>query len=220
LKSLPPRVDLAYKIFYGTQGFQIGSATYRFEHANNRYRMSTVGEARGLAALLLRGQGRIESHGLITAAGLQPLELVVDKFNRRGQERAEFDWEAGIATLHENQTAALELPTFDPLSAIWAFYFRPPDADRQAFAMATTRRVHQVVGTRERTEAIEWADGRVDTEVWHRTSADGKTEAWVWLAPSLRWLPVKMRVTNTTRGTVEALLDAIRVDEPVATPAQ
>src|SRR6185437_8591103 len=49
--SLPPRVDLAYRVFLGTRGFMIGDATYRFEHDGNRYRISTVGEARGLAAL-------------------------------------------------------------------------------------------------------------------------------------------------------------------------
>ena len=29
-KTLPPRVDLAYKVFWGTRGFLIGDAVYRF----------------------------------------------------------------------------------------------------------------------------------------------------------------------------------------------
>jgi hypothetical protein len=215
-KALPPRVDLAYKVFWGTQGFEIGRATYRFEHENNRYRISTVGEARGLAALLFRGQGRMESHGTITASGLQPNEFFVDKFNSRGMERAEFDWDTGIATLHDAKTAPLEIPTFDVLTLMWQYYFQPPDSERETFALATTRRVMKVTVERERVETIEWAHGSVETEVWRRTSADGRTDAFVWLAPSLRWIPVKMRVVNTTRGTVEALLQAIRVDEQVA----
>ena len=73
-KDLPPRVDLAYKVFFGTRGFLIGDAMYRFEHADNRYRIATVGEARGLAALVLRGQGKLESRGRITADGLQPYD--------------------------------------------------------------------------------------------------------------------------------------------------
>lgn len=212
-KSLPPRVDLAYKVFYGTQGFHIGSATYRFEHDRKRYRIATVGEARGLAALLFRGQGRMESVGVITPDGLRPLEFVVDKFNSRGMERAAFDWTAGIATLFDNTTAELELPTFDLLALMWQFYFQPPEAAQQTFSLATTRRVDRVTLSRERVETIEWVHGKIETEVWHRTSRDGRTDAYVWLAPSLRWIPVKMRVVNTRRGTVEALLDAIRVDE-------
>ena len=211
-KTLPPRVDLAYKVFYGTQGFLIGEATYRFEHAGNRYRIGIVGDARGLAALLFRGQGRVESRGVITPEGLQPHELVVDKFNKRGSERAEFDWENGIANLHDNKTAPLELPTFDLLALMWQFYFQPPEGDVQTFALATTKRVYKVTATRKRMETIEWANGPVETELWHRTSEDGRTEGYVWLAPSLRWLPVKVRA-ETPRGTVEVLLDAIRVDE-------
>ena len=42
-----------------------------------------------------------------------------------------FDWESGIVTMHGDKTAPLELPTFDPLSLMWQFYFTPPaDADQ------------------------------------------------------------------------------------------
>ena len=214
-KTLPPRVDLAYKVYYGTQGFLIGQATYRFEHAGNRYRIGIVGDARGLAALLFRGQGRVESRGLITPDGLQPHELIVDKFNKRGRERAEFDWENGIANLHDNRTAPLELPTFDLLALMWQFYFQPPESDVQTFALATTKRVYRITGTRKRRETLEWANGLIETEMWHRTSEDGKTEGYAWFAPSLRWLPVKVRA-ETPRGTVEVLLDAIRIDQASA----
>ena len=44
--------------------------------------------------------------------------------------------------------------------------------------------------------------------------------ATVWLAPSLHYVPVKMRVTGSYRGmleaTLEATLDSIRVDETLA----
>ena len=213
-KVLPPRVDLAYKVFYGA-GLFVGTVTYRFEHADQRYVISTVGEARGLAALFVRGRGRVESRGIITPQGLQPLTLEVDKFNKRGSERAQFDWENGLVTLHEDKVVPLEGPTFDPLVLMWQFYFQPPQQAEQSFALATTRRVNRVTVRRERTETIAWGDGTlVDTEVWHRTSDDGKTEQQVWLAPGLRWIPVKIRAEHATRGTVEAVLDAIRVDEP------
>ena len=70
MRTLPARVDLSYRVFYGP--LHIGNATYRFEHAANRYRISTVGEARGLAALILRGEGRVE-----ILSGLEPTARIV-----------------------------------------------------------------------------------------------------------------------------------------------
>ena len=210
---LPPRVDLAYNVYYGTHGFLIGEATYRFEHADNRYHIATVGRARGLAALILRGQGKVESRGMITASGLQPLEFDVERGGPDRRESAVFDWEAGIVTMHDNKTAALDVPTFDPMTIMWQFYFTPPTTDTMSFSLATPRRMTRYTVTREETERIEWTQGIVDAERWHRRSDDGKTDAYVWLAPSLRYVPVKMRVVNTDRGTVEVLLSSIRVDE-------
>ncbi len=215
-KTLPPRIDLVYKAFLGTQGFMIGEATYRFEHAANEYRIATVGEAKGIAALFLRGQGKVESHGTITAAGLQPQEFSVERGSAERRETALFDWETGIVTLHEQKTAALELPTFDPLALMWQAYFSPPVESVQTVNVATTRRVGQYTLTREAEETIAWGEGEVATERWHRQSEDGQTDGWVWLAPTLHYVPVKMRVTRTNRGTLEALLDSIRVDEKLA----
>ncbi len=213
---LPPRVDLAYKVFLGTQGFWIGDATYRFEHTGSQYRIATVGQARGLAALLIRGQGRIESEGRITRTGLQPARFAIERGSSDRREVAAFDWESGFVTLHNQDRAALELPTYDPLALMWQAYFTPPTSDLQTFNIATTRRVMRYTVTREGTERIEWPQGEIDTERWHRKSDDGRTDGYVWLAPSLHYVPVKMRVVATNRGTIEALLDSIRVDEPVA----
>jgi len=212
IKTLPARVELAYRVYFGV-GVYIGDASYRFEHANGRYKVATVGEARGLAALVLRGQGKVEVRGLITPAGLQPWELSVERGSSDRREVATLDWESGIATLHEDKTAALELPTLDPLSLMWQFYFAPPTQADQSFTLVTTRRVFKINVTREGSDVVEWPYGRVEAERWHRTSDDGRTESVVWLAPSLRYLPIKMRVTNTLRGTIEVVLAAIRVDD-------
>ncbi|MFO1325275.1 MAG: DUF3108 domain-containing protein [Burkholderiales bacterium] len=219
IKTLPPRIDLVYNVYWGTRGFLIGDAVYRFEHANNRYRISTVGEARGLAALVLRGQGKIESRGLITDDGLQPQLMRVERGGPDRVETAVFDWEAGIVTMHENKTEPLDMPTFDPLALMWQYYFTPPTESKVTVTVATPRRLFRYTITREETETIDWPKGTIVAERWHRRSEDGKTDAFIWLAPSLRYIPVKMRVSHTERGTIEVLLDSIRVDEPGAQPA-
>ena len=219
-KTLPRRVDLVYKAFLGTQGFLIGEAVYRFEHSGNEYRILTIGEAKGLAALFVKGQGKLESRGVITATGLRPYEFAVERGSRERRETAVFDWETGMVTLHEDKTVPLELSTFDPMSLMWQAYFTPPVEDVQEISVATTRRVARYTLTREGEETIPWAQGDIATERWRRKSEDGNTDTTVWLAPSLRYVPVKMRVITNYRSafgaTLEATLDSIRVDEPLA----
>jgi len=213
--QLPPRIELAYRGFLGTQGFFIGDAVYRLEHADNQYSITTVGQARGLAALFFRGEGRLSSTGTITSAGLQPNLYTAERTNDGRHEVATFDWETGVVLLNDNKTAALEVPTFDPLAVLWQFYFAPPDQDEAEFNVATTRRVYHSRFRRVGLETVELPFGEVEAQVWERTGGDGNLTARVWLAPSLHHVMVKMRLSNG-RVTGEALLDSIRVDETVA----
>jgi hypothetical protein len=214
-QPLPPRIELVYRGFLGTQGFFIGDAVYRLEHAGNEYRITTVGEARGLAALFLRGQGRLTSTGTITRAGLQPDLYTAERTSDGHQEAATFDWETGVIELNDSKTAGLELPTFDPLTVLWQFYFAPPEQDDAEFNVATTRRVYRNRFHRVGAETVTLSFGDVEAQVWERSGGDGNLTARVWLAPSLHNVMVKMRLSNG-RITGEALLDSIRVDETVA----
>jgi hypothetical protein len=215
LRELPPRIELVYRGFLGTLGFFIGDAVYRLEHGDNRYSITTIGEARGLAALFLRGQGRLTSRGTITSAGLQPDLYTAQRSSDGRHEAATFDWESGIVLLNGDKTAGLELPTFDPLAVLWQFYFAPPEQDETEFNVATTRRVYHSRFHRTGVESVKLSFGEVDAEVWERAAGDGNITARVWLAPSLHHVMVKMRLSNG-RITGEALLDSIRVDETVA----
>jgi hypothetical protein len=213
--ALPPRIELVYRGFLGTQGFFVGDAVYRLEHSDNQYSITTVGRARGLAALFFRGEGRLSSTGTITSAGLQPNLYTAERTSDGRHEVATFDWETGVVLLNDNKTAPLELPTFDPLAVLWQFYFAPPDQDEAEFNVATTRRVYHSRFRRVGGEIVQLSFGQVEAQVWERTEGDGNLTARVWLAPSLHHVMVKMRLSNG-RITGEALLDSIRVDETVA----
>jgi hypothetical protein len=214
-KQLPPRIDLAYRAFLGTRGFFVGDAVYRLEHTANQYKISTVGEARGLAALLFRGQGKATSEGAITASGLQPNSYTTERTSINRRESATFDWETGMVQLTDDKFLPLELPTFDPLTVLWQFYFAPPGKDDAEFNVATTRKIYHSVFHRVGVETVTLPFGDVEAEIWRRQSGDGGIEAQIWLAPSLHFVAVKIRMSND-RATVEALLDSIHVDETVA----
>ena len=91
----------------------------------------------------------------------------------------------------------------------------PPAQDEAHFSIATTRKIYHVTFRRIGAEKITLPFGDVDTEIWKRVDGDGAIEAQVWLAPSLRYVAVKLRLSNA-RATVEGLLDSIRVDDTVA----
>src|SRR6185437_10038943 len=128
------------------------------------------------------------------------------------REVALFDWDARDVVLHDGTMAPLEAPAFDPLTILWQPYFSPPSGEDQTFSLATTRRVARYTLSLEGEETIAWRDDNVPTQRWHERSDDGKTEGWFWLAPSMHYIPLKMRVTRTSRGTLEVLLDSIRTD--------
>ena len=216
-KQLPPRVDLVYRAFLGTGGFLIGEAVYRLDHTTTEYKISTVAEARGIAALFFHGQGRATSQGAITPKGLQPNSFSIARVGTSNDRResANFDWETGMVQLKDDKSAPLELPTYDPLIVLWQFYFAPPEQDEIQFNIATTRKVYHYVFRRDGTETVTLPFGDVEAQVWRRESGDGQLDARVWMAPSLHFVAVKVRLWNT-RATVEFLLDSIRVDEAVA----
>jgi hypothetical protein len=214
-KQLPPRIDLAYRAFLGTRGFFIGDAVYRLEHSANQYKISTVGEARGLAAILFRGQGKATSEGAITASGLQPNIYSIERTSNYRRESATFDWETGMVTLNDDKALPLELPTFDPLAVLWQFYFAPPGQEDAEFNIATTRKIYHYIFHRIGNETVTLPFGEVEAQIWRRQTGDGGLEAQIWLAPSLHYVAVKVRLSNE-RATVEALLDSIHVDETIA----
>jgi hypothetical protein len=212
---IPPRLELVYRGFLGTQGFFVGDAVYRLEHEGSRYSITTVAQARGLAALFIRGEGHLASTGTITTDGLQPDIYTAERTSDGRHEAAMFDWITGKVFLNDNKTAPLVAPTFDPLAVLWQFYFVPPNEEETDFNVATTRRVYHAHFRRVGTETITLSFAEVEAEVWERDTGDGNLTARVWLAPSLHHVMVKMRLSNG-RITGEALLDSIRVDDNVA----
>ena len=212
---IPPRLELVYRGFLGTQGFYVGDAVYRLEHEGARYSISTVAQARGLFAIFIRGEGHLSSTGTITADGLQPDIYTAERTSDGRHEAAMFDWITGKVFLNDNKTAPLVQPTFDPLAVLWQFYFVPPEENETDFNVATTRRVYHAHFRRVGTETVALSFAEVEAEVWERDAGDGNVTARVWLAPSLHHVMVKMRLSNG-RITGEALLDSIRVDDTVA----
>jgi hypothetical protein len=158
--------------------------------------------------------GPSDEQGTITRAGLQPDLYTAERTSDNRHEAATFDWETGVVLLNDNKTAALETPTLDPLAVLWQFYFAPPDRTRcNSTSRPRAACITQFPPRRDREGRPELRRGR-GAGLGARERRR-KHQRKVWLAPSLHNVMVKLRLSND-RGTVEALLDSIRVDETVA----
>jgi hypothetical protein len=157
----------------------------------------------------------MESRGLITRNGLQPQEFSVERGGADRREVARFDWEVGIVTLYDQQTAPLDLSTFDPMALMWQFYFSPPNVNELSFNVATTRRVYTYTITREGTETINGPQGAVETSAGIAAATTARPTATSARAvAALRSNQAAHR--RDQRGTIEALLDSIHIDLPAA----
>ena len=113
----------------------------------------------GLAALFLRGQGKLESRGLITADGLQPLRVR----GRARQQRTARDRGVRLGSRHRDAARPEDrrrssLPTFDPLALMWQSYFTPPvdavqDVHRRHDAARRPLHAHARGGRNDRVAA-------------------------------------------------------------------
>ncbi len=216
---LPPRIDLVYTVLYGSIGLHVGESSYRFEHAEGRFRIETVGEAQGLLALIYRGKLRATSQGRITVTGLQPEEVVIERGSAEKREAARLDWGKQIVTFKDDSSALLPPGTLDLLSFLLQFYFVPPGQDQLDLPIVTPRRLTNYRFVRQGNDRVSIALGDFDAQVWSRTAVDkSEAEALVWLAPAVGNVPIKIRVRDPQRGTGELRLTRILAETGDPTP--
>jgi hypothetical protein len=192
--TVPKRIDLVGTLYVGEQNFMIGTGGFSLRHDGNRYEISVLGRAKGLARLLLAGEFSGVSRGAITPEGLQPSEYVEERGSSDRRESATLDWEAGVIRLRDDKVVPIEPPVFDRLSVIMQFYYKPPTADQMSTRVAGTRYVDTYTFKRRGDEAIELPTGIVTTQVWRVDYDDGNPRLELWMSPEYNWLPLKVRI--------------------------
>ncbi len=92
LNPLPPRLDLRFRVHYGVAS---GEQTLLWVNEGERYTLTSVAAASGLAGVFYHGRFVQTSRGRITPHGLQPEESGPA---RHKHSRARFDAANGIYT--------------------------------------------------------------------------------------------------------------------------
>jgi hypothetical protein len=192
--TVPKRIDLVGTLYLGEQNFMVGTGGFSLRHDGNRYEISVLGRAKGLARLLLMGEFSGVSRGAITPEGLQPSEYIEERGRSDRRESATLDWEAGVIRLKDDKVVPIEPPVLDRLSVIMQFYYKPPTADEMSTRVAGTRYVDTYTFKRRGDEAIELPTGIVTTQVWRVDYDDGSPRVELWMSPEYNWLPLKVRL--------------------------
>ena len=133
-KTLPPRVDLAYKVFYGTQGFLIGDAVYRFEHAEQSLsHRDDRRSARPRRAACCAARARSKAAASSPTRACSRRVLRVERGGPDRVETAVFDWEAGIVDHARQQDRAARPADVRSARAHVAVLFHAADDEQVTF---------------------------------------------------------------------------------------
>lgn len=210
---------ILYDVFYGRRDFLIGRTEHIWEQDGRRYRMTSLVETVGLTALLHSLRYAQHSEGQVTAHGLQPERFWVDQTGK-GEEYAEFDWEAREATIHRQRGAprhrALAVGDQDVLS-IWhqlALLGDPPPHLRLTLVSnkAATPAVIEAVGV----DQLDLPLGHVEAHHLRARAEDGSLTLELWLAEKFGYLPVRIVVIDRDGDTFDQRARSIELDPPPA----
>ncbi len=194
----PREGRIAYKVLYGENGPQLGEARHAWSHDGSRYRMETVVETTGVAAMLYSFHYVQKSEGRVLASGLRPERFVVDRRGRK-LEVAEFDWNALQVSIHRKsrvRTAELHPGDQDVLSLSHQIgaVAGSPRADKLTVVTSKVAEPStvEVVGR----EQVRLPVGTIDAVRLKARADDGSLALDIWLDPGRHYLPVRVLMTD------------------------
>lgn len=202
LNELPSRLDLRYRLRYGIAS---GEQTLVWINEGERYTLSSVAAATGLAGVFYRGRFAQTSRGRITPTGLQPEDFWDQRGNKRS--RASFDAMQGQIVLvpdtgaprHFSYQGAVQ----DALSLFFQFALTAPPSGKQLeYRVFNGKKLrdyrYDVLGE----VLLETRLGALRTlHLARADSGDGRFE--IWLAIDRYYLPVRMRRSDEADSDME-----------------
>lgn len=208
--ALPPQGEIVYTVLRGEPPAIIGRSVQSWELRENGYRITSVMETVGLAALLRPARLESESRGRIVASGLAPESFVSRRPGKDGAERVErvdFDWAGNVARFNSGATAPLATGAQDLLSFNFQLGWLSKTGE---MAIATTKKLGRYRLELIAEELLETPVGLLRTLHFR---APGETTTEVWLAVDRYLLPVKIRHIDKKAESFDQLVEEIRIPE-------
>jgi hypothetical protein len=204
--ALAGRGQVRYAITRGEGGFVVGQAIHTWEHDGFRYRLRSVTETTGLAALFKPARVVQSSEGELAGEGLQPREFRHERVG--GVDTASFDW-PGRAVAFAGRREAIVGGTQDMLSMYYQLVLLAPTQGALDMPIATGRKLEnyrfEVLG--EETLALPAGQRRA---LRVRTRSGGDTiELWLHAGEGAasRGLPLKIRFIDRKGEIFDQIAD-------------
>jgi hypothetical protein len=191
--ALPGKGSLRYVITRGEGGFVIGQAIHSWEHDGFRYRLKSLTETTGLAAVFKPAQVFQSSQGEVTDDGLRPGEFRHERAG--GIDTGELRLAGAASSPMAPAAKRSSAGTQDMLSMYYQLVLLAPVSGTLEMPIATGRKLEnyrfEVLG--EEVLALKSGDRRA---LHVRTrSGDDTIELWLRIGPggAARGLPLKIR---------------------------
>jgi len=208
LNPLPPRLDLHFRVHYGVAS---GEQTLLWVNEGERYTLTSVAAASGLAGVFYRGRFVQTSRGRITPHGLQPEEFWDQRGDKRS--RASFDAANGSLTLIPAKGAPRHFAYQGEVQDALSLFFQlaltaPPPDGRLTYTVFNGKKLRDYSYEVRGEEILQTALGELRTLHLARVAGDdGRFEAW--LAIDRLYLPVRVLRSDDKGGTVELSVKSI-----------
>jgi hypothetical protein len=210
--SLPGRGSMRYVITRGEGGFVIGQSVHSWEQDGFTYKLKSMTETIGIAAIFKPARVFQSSQGAITDAGLRPQEFRHER--SVGIDTASFDWTRRVITYAGRQDI-LSDGTQDLLSMYYQLVLLAPKSGAVEMPIATGRKLgiyrFEVLGE----ETLSFPTGERRTV--HIKTRSGNDNIDIWLSAGegeqARSLPLKIRITDRKGEIYDQIADGLSATE-------
>jgi hypothetical protein len=208
LNVLPQRLDLNFQVRYGLAR---GEQTLVWINEGDRYTVTSVAAATGLAGVFYSGRFVQTSRGRITPHGLQPEEF----WDQRGDKRssARFDSANGMLTYTPARGAPRHFAYQGEVQDALSLFFQlaltaPPPDERLTHTVFNGKKLRDYAYVVRGETVLETPLGALRTLHLAR-AADGDGRFEIWLAIDRHYLPVRVLKRDDKGREMELVLLSI-----------
>lgn len=195
----PASGRIIYRVYYGDDGLLLGRTTHQWKHAAGRYRMQSLVETTGMAALIKDFRYQQRSEGTVSERGLRPERYSVEQ-KGKPKQAARFDWKRGKVLIDRGDShreAKIGKGDQDVLS-LWHQLARVPlKAVPRTLTVVTNKAAAVSVVRDMGVETLNLPMGETAARHVAVHSDDGNVKVDLWLAEGNKNLPVRIRIEDS-----------------------